>query len=626
MLIKSSPKLNFTTKFLFEGSYSQLKSEKTQITLARDSPLIINLNDGPLISSDKSVDSSSSLSSTYYSQLTSISDESFVDVVPIESDYQPNRYSFRVKCKKDYELDPKQQTDYLVNVKFLIWHKQTSSNKCPVVFDYNIEVRCARPHSLQLNQLLVNNEESKINQVPMITKWKCPIKLSANLIVAHFERPLLVQMLVKDALNNIFDNFTSLQVEWDISNKNLLETVSNIQSVELSALEDRTGLTMLAEAGNPFQKQNRDRFFYQVFAVHSKSIKKHENNLKLTGKLYLDANDSTKSFFLSKTLTVNFVSLAKIYPDSMTIFNHPSNIITLALSNGSGHFQAEIETVKGEQTNEIDLGNRLKINQITEQIIVVSPLVNNGLTLLRIYDYCVPPFNDFLSRADAPQLSKPEVIFWQPASTARINVAGINSILVHYEDEKFQVNTQLKIYVQISDANGNSIKVKYFSLMSLKAKLINSQVASTEKDSESRYDTNKNILLENESYASIEALALEEYSKLDLSDEDKEFTAVYTLNALKEGVVSIQFEAHSDGNFENSKLASTMSKRIKSPFKDIQIYEPLNVQPKYIELIHGANYQIVTNGGPNTPDSSIQFEMVGLTIFKFLFCPTDAKI
>ena len=549
--------------------------------------------------------------------------------MPIESDYQPNRYSFRVKCKKDYELDPKQQTDYLVNVKFSIWHKQTSSNKCPVVFDYNIEVRCARPHSLQLNQLLVNNEESKINQVSMITKWKCPIKLSSNLIVAHLERPLLVQMLVKDALNNIFDNFTSLHVEWEISNKNMLETVTNIQSVELSALEDRTGLTMLAETGNSFQKQSRDRFFYQVFAVHSKSIKKHENHLKLTGKLYLDANDYKKSLFLSKTLTVNFVSLAKIYPDSMTIFNHPSNIITLALSNGSGHFQAEIETVKGEQTNEIDLGNRLKINQITEHSIVVSPLVNNGLTLLHIYDYCIPPFNDFLSRADAPQLSKSELIFWQPASTARINVAGINSILVHYEDEKFQVNTQLKIYVQISDANGNSIKVKYFSLMSLKAKLINSQVASTEKGSESSYDksnngnksSNKNILLENESYASIEALPLEEYSKLDLSDEDKEFTAVYTLNALKEGIVSIQFEAHSDGYFENSKLASTMSKLIKSPFKDIQIFEPLNVQPKYIELIRGANYQIVTNGGPNTPDSSIQFEMVGFDDFKFFIFP-----
>jgi hypothetical protein len=562
-----------------------------------------------------------------YSQLTNISDESFVEVVPIESDYQPNRYSYKVKCKKDYDAEQRQNTDYLVNVKFSIWHKQSASNKCPVVFDYQIEVRCARPHSLQLNQLLVNNEETKINQVSLIEKWKCPIKLSSNLIVAHLERPLLVQLLVKDVLNNIFDNFTSLNVEWEIGNNKLLETLSNIKSVELSALEDRTGLSMLGEADNSFHKQqSKDRFFYQIFTVHSKLVNKHGNgnDSKLTAKLYLNANDKTSSF-LSKTLTVNFVTAAKIQPDSLTIFNHPSNIITLALSSGSGHFQAEVETVRGDQhqqPGELDLGNRLKINQITEHSVVVSPLINNGLTLLHIYDYCIPPLNEFLSRINT-QSSKSEVIFWQPATTARINVAGINSILVHYEDEKFQINTQLKVYVQISDANGNPIKVKYFSLMSLKAKLINNQAVSTEKGSEASYEksqnddksANKNLLSENELYASIDALPLEEYSNLDLNDQDKEYTAIYTLNALKEGIISIQFEAHSDGYFENSKLSSSMSKLIKSPLKDIQIFAPLNVQPKYIELIRGANYQIITTGGPNTPDASIQFEMVILLVF-----------
>jgi len=233
---------------------------------------------------------------------------------------------------------------------------------------------------------------------------------------------------------------------------------------------------------------------------------------------------------------------------------------------------------------------------------------------LHIYDYCIPPLNEFLSRIDT-QPSKSENIFWQPATTARINVAGINSILVHYEDEKFQINTQLKVYVQISDANGNPIKVKYFSLMSLKAKLINNQAVSTEKGREATYEKSEN---DDELYASMDALPLEEYSKLDLNDQDKEYTAIYTLNALKEGIISIQFEAHSDGYFENSKLSSSMSKLIKSPLKDIQIFAPLDVQPKYIELIRGANYQIITTGGPNTPDASIQFEMVILLVFSDL--------
>ena len=174
-----------------------------------------------------------------------------MQVTPIESDYQPNRYSYKVKCIKQT------QADSLAHVNFAIWHKQSSANKCPVVFEHKIEVRCARPHSLQLNQLFVNNEESSVAQVSLIPKWKCPIKLSANLIVAYVDRPLLVQLIVKDALNNVFDNFTSLRVEWEIGNEKLLATTGQIKSIELSALEDRTGLVMLAEAESLLQKLDK---------------------------------------------------------------------------------------------------------------------------------------------------------------------------------------------------------------------------------------------------------------------------------------------------------------------------------------------------------------------------------
>jgi hypothetical protein len=119
---------------------------------------------------------------------------------------------------------------------------------------------------------------------------------------------------------------------------------------------------------------------------------------------------------------------------------------------------------------------------------------------------------------------------------------------------------------------------------------------------------------QNELYASIEELRQEDYVTLDLSEQDKDYTAVYILHAIKEGIVSIQFEAHSDGYFENSKSSptSTLSKIIVSPLKDIEIFSPLNVQPKLIELVRGANYQIIATGGANTPDASIQFEMASI--------------
>ena len=233
-------------------------------------------------------------------------------------------------------------------MKFSIWHRKSLLNKCPVVFDYQIEVRCAQPHSLQLNQLLVNNEESNVDQVSLIPKWKCPIKLSSNLLIAHLDHPLLVQIQVKDALNNIFDNFTSLNLDWEIENKKLLELSSqSIKYVDLSALDDRTGLIMLANtvanaASN--EKLNRNRLFYQIFKIDSKLVNKHGhgNDSKLTAKLYWMADD--KKIFLSKSLSIHFVSDVRVQPDSLTVFNHPSNVVTLALSQGSGLYQAEIET------------------------------------------------------------------------------------------------------------------------------------------------------------------------------------------------------------------------------------------------------------------------------------------
>lgn len=72
-----------------------------------------------------------------------------------------------------------------------------------------------------------------------------------------------------------------------------------------------------------------------------------------------------------------------------------------------------------------------------------------------------------------PSIHRNRVLTWPPYATAKIHVAGINSILVNYEDDKVQVKNGLKVYVQISDATGNLIRTKYFPLMNLRAKLAN---------------------------------------------------------------------------------------------------------------------------------------------------------
>ena len=104
-------------------------------------------------------------------------------------------------------------------------------------------------------------------------------------------------------------------------------------------------------------------------------------------------------------------------------------------------------------------------------------------------------------------------------------------------------------------------------------------------------------------------------SSLSLIDE---FTAVYVLNGFKKGVVSVQFEAQTDGASLDS--TATAAKRttsgeqnlIASNVKEIQIYSPLRVQPKYIELIRGAQYQVLLSGGPVSLHATINYELVVL--------------
>jgi hypothetical protein len=227
------------------GSYSGLKSYKNQLTLAKDSSIVVTLFDGPLFSSlSSSVKQADQpipkvASSTFsYDSSAEISDTSLVQVNSLDSDYQLNRYSYRVKCTGLSEES--------VNVRFLVSHRKSLFNKCPVRFDYQIKVRCAQPHSLELAQLFVKNEENTQSLYSNL-KWKCPVKLSSNLIMANLDRQLYVQLLVRDSLKNFFDNFTSHHVEWQIEKKHLLDipkTSTNIKSLQLAA-NDENSLVIL---------------------------------------------------------------------------------------------------------------------------------------------------------------------------------------------------------------------------------------------------------------------------------------------------------------------------------------------------------------------------------------------
>jgi hypothetical protein len=255
------------------GSYSTLKSYKNQIVLSRGSSIQINLFDGPLLSSLTQsalpFNAADSSQSSNYESRTSVSIDGIVEISPVDSDYMPNKYSYFVKC-----VHSKTATeDTLTTAKISISHKQTNVNKCPISFEYDLKVVCAKPRTVQLNQLMVFNDENtneiyfpSTNQL----KWKCPIKLSSNQIAAHSTRPLFIQVTARDASNNVFDNFTSLQLTWKIDDKNFIEKSSDsLSSLVVARAVDEPGIYFFNNFNNEFGG-NSQRVYYQSFNTKSK--------------------------------------------------------------------------------------------------------------------------------------------------------------------------------------------------------------------------------------------------------------------------------------------------------------------------------------------------------------------
>jgi len=317
------------------GSYSYLKSHKKNLVLAPGSSVRVHLFDGPLLSSLSNQlspgNSFDSNQASMYATRATVTDTSLLRVTPIEDEFEPNKYSYLVECLQIGDAF-KQSSATTSNSRFAIWHKSSASNTCPVEFEYEIQVSCTHPHSIHLSQFLVNNEDSEESGESMLNKlkWKCPIKAGSRQAIAHFSRPLLVEVKVKDVMGNLFDNFTSAKtgLEWNLENKKLLEkSKTDLSWLEMSVDEIEKGIVLSRGA----EATESQKVYYQVFETKAK---------------FGDAKLSVRMNKLTSELNVQFVDDVRVSPEALTVFNHPSNVVSLVLANGSGYYHSEIETIR----------------------------------------------------------------------------------------------------------------------------------------------------------------------------------------------------------------------------------------------------------------------------------------
>ncbi len=266
-----------------------------------------------------------------YATRASLTDTGLLRVTPVEDAFAPNKYSYHVECLLSPNDSQLQKQTSTTTVRFTVSHKTSLSNTCPIEFDYEVQVSCAQPHSVHLSQLLVNNEDSDGGSAALSKlKWNCPIKASAGHAIAHFRRPLFVEVKVRDVVGNVFDNFTSVgtKLEWSVANKKVVEkSAVGLDWLEMGFDEAGKGVWLSRSA----EVADSQKVYFQAFETKGK-FGEGKVGVRLSG--------------LASELNVQFVEDVRVSPETLTVFNHPSNVVSLSLSNGSGYYHAEIETIR----------------------------------------------------------------------------------------------------------------------------------------------------------------------------------------------------------------------------------------------------------------------------------------
>ena len=217
------------------ASYAPLASGHDELVLAYGSSYRVAMRNGPLSHTRPSgayqFEAHVSRSDLVHVEQQSTTSSTTTTTAGAAATVGHHQHYFRVECKQVASDDDK---DSLVSVRLRVAHKRSPLNACPLGFEHEVSVRCARPHAVRLSQLFVVNKERdedededdedeslksmRTNQTSSAHRHEhtCGIKASANTIAVHHERPFHVEMRVSDGDGRLFHNFSSLRIDWKV--------------------------------------------------------------------------------------------------------------------------------------------------------------------------------------------------------------------------------------------------------------------------------------------------------------------------------------------------------------------------------------------------------------------------
>ncbi len=296
-----------------------------------------------------------------------------------------------------------------------------------------VRVICAHPRSVRLHSEMVNTEERKCRQA-----FK-----SKNL--ALNSRPITLKVVVADEDGNVFDNATSLEMRWHLSDAELGDVRF-------------PGVVRLRE---------EDKLSHRLPLYHYQTIApaRRAGQLKVTARTSgyrkswfrqlgfgWEEKAAAVAFDLEETIALTLVNNIHVSPEAVSVFNHPKNVAKLYVTYGSGFYgfsstagEAAVITY-AETTKSID----------------IEPVLPDSFTVT-VKDECLDS---------------------DPVSVS-VSVLTISKINVDVTD-KIEKGRTVTAYLKLLDSAGNSVTDR--KLLNLRTEVDSTILAVDCANSSARFD------------------------------------------------------------------------------------------------------------------------------------------
>lgn len=212
-----------------------------------------------------------------------------------------------------------------------------------------LKVICAKPRFISLYP-----------DIPVAAS--CPYSTESARAVALSSEPLKLIVKITDARGNVFDNATSLLIDWRLSSKSL----GYIQYENAIVLEEKKEYNYLLPL-------NHYQIVYPKNTTGTLVIEGIVANYRLQKLNNLGITPESPAFWIENeqgvivkpdiknTLTIVLVNASMVKPDRATVFNHPKNKVTLKVTQGSGFYKFDQSAYDIAEVNYFDSSKTIEV-------------------------------------------------------------------------------------------------------------------------------------------------------------------------------------------------------------------------------------------------------------------------